>query len=239
MPFTRPILILLLVLSLPFASYAATPDEAASAVISHYRLTKPGFFGNFSEIGNVLTPRREGIRASRPSKVFKASVVKDDKVLVAGGGGLSLGGVHNGILKPGERLHLYDVRTTDDYVQLDLYTVATYVLPGIKGPTPLQASVRFHYDNGLAGVTVRKLLDDVGGWLDMEGEGRQNFPTTPAAAKRPADSPTSTIRFGQTQEEVAAIFGPPEKEILLGTKTIFIYPGVKVIFVDGKVADAE
>jgi hypothetical protein len=32
---------------------------------------------------------------------------------------------------------------------------------------------------------------------------------------------------------------PPEKQILLGAKTIFIYHDVKVVFVDGKVTDAE
>jgi hypothetical protein len=38
---------------------------------------------------------------------------------------------------------------------------------------------------------------------------------------------------------VTAILGPPEKQVLLGAKTIFIYRDVKVMFVDGKVADAE
>jgi hypothetical protein len=38
---------------------------------------------------------------------------------------------------------------------------------------------------------------------------------------------------------VTAILGAPEKQILLGAKTIFIYRDVKVIFMDGKVTDAE
>jgi hypothetical protein len=50
---------------------------------------------------------------------------------------------------------------------------------------------------------------------------------------------TSTIRLGQTLEEVTAILGPPEKQILLGAKTIFVYRDVKVVFVEGKVADVE
>jgi hypothetical protein len=39
--------------------------------------------------------------------------------------------------------------------------------------------------------------------------------------------------------EVTAILGPPEKQILLGAKTIFVYRDMKVVFVDGKVADAK
>lgn len=242
------ILLLLLTAS---TSLAVTRDEAASAVTTRYRITTPAFLGGFKEIGSVLTPRREGLRVNRPSKAFKPNVVKNRQLALAGGGDLPLGGVRDGALKPGERLHLYGVRTGDDYVQLDLYTVATYVVPGsgTRGPTPLQASVRFQYDGGLAGVTTRQLLDDIGEWLAVEGESRPAaVESRPATEPRPAVVPaeprasgraTSTIRLGQTQEEVTAILGPPEKQILLGAKTIFVYRDLKVVFVDGKVADAE
>lgn len=230
-------MLLLLVAS---TSFAVTRDEAASVVTARYRITTPGYFGDFREIGNVLTPRREGLRANRPSKAFQPNVVKNRQLAAAGGGDLPLGDVHDGALKPGERLHLYGVTTGDDYVQLDLYTVTTYVLRGIRGPTPLQASVRFQYDGGLAEVTTRQLLDDIGEWLDTEGELRpaagESRPTVKSGA---AGRATSTVLLGQTQEEVTAILGPPEKQILLGAKTIFIYREVKVVFVDGKVTDAE
>jgi hypothetical protein len=172
-------------------------------------------------------------------------MVRNRQLAVAGGGDLPLGGVRDGALKPGERLHLYGIRTGNDYVQLDLYTVATYVVPGsgTRGPTPLQASVRFQYDNGLAGVTTQLLLDDIGEWLAAEGEPRpaavDSLPAAVPVEPLAAGGATSTIRLGQTQEEVTAILGPPEKQILLGAKTIFVYRDVKVVFMDGKVADAE
>jgi hypothetical protein len=233
------ILMLLLTAS---TSFAATRDEAASAVTARYRITTPAFFGGFSEIGSVLTPRRERLRVNRPSKAFKPNVVRNRQLVEAGGGDLPLGGVHDDSLKPGERLHLYGVSTGNDYVQLDLYTVTTYVVhgSGTRGPTPLQASVRFQYDGGLAGVTTRQLLDDIGEWLAAEGEPRPAaVESRPAAEPRGAGRATSTIRLGQTQEEVTAILGPPEKQVLLGAKTIFVYRDLKVVFVDGKVTDAE
>jgi len=241
------ILLLLLTAS---ASSAVTRDEAASAVTARYRITTPRYFGGFSEIGSVLTPRREGLRANRQSKAFEPNMVKNRQIAAAGGGDVPLGGVHDGALKPGEQLHLYGVRTGDDYVQLDLYTVATYVVPGSgkRGPMPLQASVRFLYDGGLAGVTTQQLLDDIGEWFAIEGEPRpaavESRPAAPPPAAAPAEPRAagrgiSTIRLGQTQEEVTAVLGPPEKQILLGAKTIFIYRDVKVVFVDGKVVDAE
>ncbi len=220
------------------AASAVTRDEAASAVTSRYRITTPAFLGGFKEIGSVLTPHREGLRANRPSKAFEPNVVRNRELARAGGGDLPLG-VRDSALKPGERLYLYGISTSDDYVQLDLYTVATYVVPGVRGATPLQASVRFQYDGGLAGVTTQKLLDDIGEWLAAEGEAPSAAESRPAPEPRPAGAATGTIRLGQTPEEVTAILGPPEKQILLGAKTIFIYRGLKVVFVDGKVVDAE
>lgn len=243
--------VILLMLFMACTSFAATRDEAASAVTTRYRVTNPGFFGGFSEIGSVLTPRREGLRANRPGRAFKPNVVKNHQLAAAGGGDLPLGGVHDGVLKLRERLYLYGVRTGNDYVQLDLYTVATYVVPGsgTRGPTPLQASVRFQYDGGLAGVTTQQLLDDIDDWLSAEGEPRPAaVESSPASDQRPTAVPaeppaagraTSTIRLGQTQEEVTAILGTPEKQFLLGAKTVFVYHDVKVVFVDGKVVDAE
>ncbi|QOX77461.1 hypothetical protein FY034_00370 [Trichlorobacter lovleyi] len=228
----RCLTILLLLLAASLAS-AATPDELSSAVTSNYRITIPGFFGNFKAIGNVLIPRREGLGVNRPSNLFKPNLVKNRQLVMAGGGDLPLGDGHGNRLKPGERLYLYGVSTGDTYLQLDLYTVATYVVPGMRGPQALQASVRFQYDNGLAALTTDQLLDDISDWFDTEEE------TRPAAKPRKAATATRTVRLGQTPEQVTAIFGPPEKQVLLGAKQVFVYSGLKVIFVDGKVVDAE
>lgn len=38
---------------------------------------------------------------------------------------------------------------------------------------------------------------------------------------------------------MTTILGDPEKKILLGTKSLYIYPDVKVVFSDGRVVDAE
>ena len=83
------------------------------------------------------------------------------------------------------------------------------------------------------GTTTRQLLDDISEWLDTEGESR------PTAKPRGAVKANRTIQLGQTLNEVTSIFGPPEKQVLLGIKRIFVYSDLKVVFVDGKVTDAE
>ena len=50
---------------------------------------------------------------------------------------------------------------------------------------------------------------------------------------------TKTIALGQTKDEVVAILGPPQKMVNLGTKEIYFYPDMKVVFISGKVADVQ
>jgi hypothetical protein len=64
-------------------------------------------------------------------------------------------------------------------------------------------------------------------------------PLIPPTELRAPVRATGTVKLGQTRDEVTAILGVPEKQFLLGAKTIFVYRDVKVVFVDGKVTDAE
>lgn len=60
----------------------------------------------------------------------------------------------------------------------------------------------------------------------------------PPPADQPAASP-KTISVGQTRDVVVAAWGPPTKDIKLGTKEILVYPDMKVTFVGGKVSDVQ
>jgi hypothetical protein len=57
---------------------------------------------------------------------------------------------------------------------------------------------------------------------------------TPAAPAAPV-----TVALGQTTDQVQAILGKPMKTADLGTKTIYYYDGMKVVFKGGKVSDVE
>jgi len=59
-----------------------------------------------------------------------------------------------------------------------------------------------------------------------------------AGGQAPAPA-TKTIALGQTMDEVVGILGPPQKKVNLGTKEIYFYPDMKVIFISGKVADVQ
>ncbi len=64
-------------------------------------------------------------------------------------------------------------------------------------------------------------------------------PQAPAAGGQAPAAATKTIALGQTEDEVVRILGAPQKKVNLGTKEIYFYPDMKVIFISGKVADVQ
>lgn len=224
-------LCLLLLQILIGTSFAVTREEIQATIEARYRYTIPGFFGDFKAIGSVLVVRKEGLKADRPTKQFKPNEIMNSRITATGGGSLPLGGNLDGHLKGSDRLYLYGTRSGEDYIELELFTVNSVVVPGsgIRGPTPLQASTRFRYEGGLAAVSSKQVMKDISLWFKSEDELRHASDGTA----------TRTIQLGQTEDEVTAIFGAPEKKILLGTKSVYVYRDIKVVFIDGKVADAE
>lgn len=68
---------------------------------------------------------------------------------------------------------------------------------------------------------------------------QQEAAPPPIAPPPPPPADPKTIALKQTQEEVAANFGQPEKKIKLASKEIWVYKDMKVTFVNGKVTDVQ
>ncbi len=64
----------------------------------------------------------------------------------------------------------------------------------------------------------------------------------PAVAAAPAAAPAGppvTIALGQTPAQVTASKGAPKQIVKLGTKQIYVYSDMKIIFMNGKVSDVQ
>ncbi|WP_260706460.1 hypothetical protein [Edaphobacter flagellatus] len=62
-------------------------------------------------------------------------------------------------------------------------------------------------------------------------------PSSAFAPPPPASAPT--IALGQTPDQVTSILGTPKQIVDLGSKKIYKYPDMKVVFTDGKVSDVQ
>lgn len=234
---------LLLLLIPAGTSYAVSGDEIKSAVVSRYRVTTNDLLGNLKEPGTILVVQKPGLKADRPFKLFNSNLVVNRQVASVGGGSLALRGDFDGYLKAGDRLYLYGVRTGENYVELELFTAKSFSVSGsgLRGPVPLQANTRFRYDAGLAAVSAGQIMADIDAWFGpgdsaTAGAGPMGGTITQSGAK---EKPAGTVRLGQSESEVTKILGQPDKKILLGAKSVFVYGKLKVVFIDGKVTDAE
>ena len=125
-------------------------------------------------------------------------------------------------------------------------------------PTYNKANVVFQFPHGsLAAASAGQVEDTIGQLLSISSDdaqqgdqqqgggdqqqgggdqgGQQPAAQQPAA---PAAEPAS-IDKGMTTDQVQAAMGKPDKIVNLGTKTIYYYKDMKVIFLSGKVSDVQ
>ena len=136
------------------------------------------------------------------------------------------------IYKIGEHVYVREIDVDDDEITFRVLTVESIDrLVGGRDPEKGQnasaryfATVSFQFDKGyLPAAPVDDVVKAIG----------TVFATSEqvTAAK--------TIELGQTVEQVEAILGKPETVAKLGTKTIYTYKTMKVVFLDGKVSDVQ
>ena len=120
------------------------------------------------------------------------------------------------------------VSVDDDSVALRIMTAdpVEKMVGGAVISDRFTANLKFEYDKTLLPTadvsTLQKIIGD--------------FLTTEEQA---ASANTKTIALGQTRAEVESILGKPTTVIDLGPKVTLVYPNMKVILADGKVADVQ
>jgi hypothetical protein len=158
-----------------------------------------------------------------------------------------------------------DVNVSKDNVTLGI--VACDTCNKTDPPTYNKAEVVFEFPKGsLASATadsVQKIIaqvftvskddskddkgdkkgDDKGGQQQAAGQdqGQQQGAQDQGqqqAADQPAAEPVS-IEKGMSVDDVEAAMGKPDKKVTLGTKQIYYYKDMKVIFLNGKVSDVQ
>ncbi len=133
----------------------------------------------------------------------------------------------------------------------------------VDPPTYNKASIVFQFPHGsLANASAGSVEDTIGKVLSISNDDAQqaggggNYQggqqqggdqgqqqagggaQQPAAQEQPAADPVN-IEKGMTPDQVEAAMGKPEKKVTLGSKVIYYYKDMKVIFISGKVSDVQ
>ena len=148
-----------------------------------------------------------------------------------------------------------DVNVPKDTVTLEI--VACDTCNKTDPPTYNKANVVFQFPKGsLTNATAGGVEDTIGQVLSISNDDAQqggdqggqqqggqqqgggDQGQQQQAADQPAAEPAS-IEKGMTTDQVEAAMGKPEKKVTLGTKQIYYYKDMKVIFLSGKVSDVQ
>lgn len=197
-----------------------------------YRVTKTGMDEvRITEPGTVLVIKKDGIGAnptfneSPLAYTVSGGEIKAPKGFAAAL--LSSGPTSSTTLfKPGERVYVTNLFLGDATVSFTLlsYDMSSIAVRGNTRQTRYIAHLQFQLPAGVSQPpTVAEIKAVVDPILALEAE---------------ATAP-KTIEMGQTLEEVEGALGKPEKIFKAGSKVIYTYKDVKVVFTDGKVTDVQ
>jgi hypothetical protein len=230
-----PFILALLVLSATSAP-ASERNDRLKALLGEltrtYKITKTGMDEvRITEPGTVLVVKKDGIGAnptfneSPLAYTVSGGEIKAPKGFAAAL--LSSGPTSSTTLfKPGEKVYVTNLSVGDATVSFTLlsYDMSSIAVRGNTRQTRYIAHLQFQLPAGVSqpptAAEIKAVVDPI---LALEGE---------------ATAP-KTIEMGQTPEDVEGALGKPEKIFKAGSKVIYTYKDVKVIFTDGKVTDVQ
>lgn len=262
-----PGIVLVAAMIFPMALASGQASTVQDELMKTYKLVKIGSdTDGYSvvEEGTVLAIQKGGILAVPYSDSTDFKTKYQDGQIHAPGG-LSVLGRKSIMGKFGKEqtTHLFakgdkvyptkiDVNVAKDSVTVGV--VACDTCNKTDPPTYNKAEVMFVFPKGsLASATapsVQKVIAQVftvskddskeADKGDKKGgdKGGQQAGGDQQAGDQAAAEPAS-IEKGMTPEDVEAAMGKPEKKVTLGTKQIYYYKDMKVIFINGKVSDVQ
>jgi hypothetical protein len=215
--------------------------------------------------GSILDLQKDGLTMySIDDKVAPTFTYKDGKLSMGFGANMSvdmqLGAIEQGLnhlnvpqrkFVAGEKFWAIQSRVQDDGVILEFYSdpfdnvryIGQVKFPFPKKTIPPADEVMKTISEVVTAEPLQEDAKPAAAPVPSESPAPVQAPIQQIAPPPPpADAPPAqpkTISLGQTKDMVVAILGQPTKAANLGTKEIYYYPDMKVIFVKGKVTDIQ
>jgi len=217
---------------LPLASYAAEKNKQLEEALKiKYQLAQVGLDRfRITKAGMVLVIEKDGIYANPSDQLMGMTTKIKDGAIVTQGKfltGLSTS-EEDRTLKVGTAVQVTRISLTDKDVRMEIITSDPEEMSvrGNSKQVRYIATLIYEFPEGFLASAdadgVKKAIDAV------------LLPQTEVGAAN-----TKTVELGQTEDQVKAALGAPDKIIKLGAKEEFVYKDIKVIFIDGKVSDVQ
>lgn len=221
--------VVLLVLAGLLASsraYAVDRKQLKQDLLQIYPLTKSGGDKDqrITKPGTVLVVLQDGIAGTPTTKIIPTVSIVENGVVRQMGGlmGALTEKKHDRSLEVGEQVYVTDISVTNDSVWLEILTLKTdeLIVQGSTEQIRHKSDVHFNFPREVfAELSAAEIKSAVDQTLGVKEEIDNAEPPT--------------LELGQTPEEVEAIMGKPSRIVKAGEKVIYMYPDLKIEFVDG------
>jgi hypothetical protein len=204
--------------------------------------------------GVILVVKKAGLRAYPPTTVVLATNKVQDGNIDTPRDNPFLG--PSLLLPVDTRVYVMRLTTDPKKDRVTLVIMQCDPCNNAQQPSYFKAQVAFQFPQGylsggadagqVADVVAQVLAPDNAGGDQNAQQPQQNAAPAPAQGQQaPVTSQdsvpqqTQTITKGQTEDQVIAAFGQPDKIVDLGAKKLYIYKDMKITFIGGKVVDVQ
>ena len=232
---TKSVLTAALVCVLAPASALCSPNSKAmyQALVADYPLTQVGLvmfktdYTRITKPGAILAVRLPGIYAdvaNTENSIVNTNFMDGQLTQATGFSAVFSGSTaHSRTLNPNEKVYVTQINVKRDAVQLELLTVDVTTLADGQGTRyRAELNVRLPGLDSMSPDDVKKTIDTV--------------IADPAIASAVE---SKTIKLGMSPDEVKKSLGNPDKIVDLGSKQVYIYKDIKVVFLNSQVSDVQ
>lgn len=232
----------------------AIPRHAAAQSLNaelkkQFRATRFGVDASglvVTDPGVVLVVRKPGIRSFPPSTMALPTTRYQDGKISTPPNNPFLG--PNKLLPVDTRVYVMKMVVNPAKDLILFIIVECDSCNGAQQPSYYKAQVAFQFPQSyLQGAEAGQVADVISDLLSPDNGGDANSQggqdaqgggnpqqAPPAESKQP-----QTIERGQTEDQVLAILGQPDKTVNLGAKKLYVYKDIKITFIGGRVANVQ
>lgn len=207
-------------------------EKIKADIESTWEMSKVGFDRlRITHAGTVFVIRKDGITGDLAQDgTFTKNSVENGKILAPKGAVAFLQNKKTSRpFKAGEKVYLWKIAMDGDELALFLISHETYSSAERGGrsiQTRYKVLLDFKFEKDyLPTADFAKLKSVISEIIVPESEVEA--------------TPPATISLGQSPTQVQEILGKPQRIVDLGTKITYVYKDMKVIFIEGKVADVQ
>lgn len=157
------------------------------------------------------------------------------------------------LFKTGDKVFATKLEVNSAKDQVTLGIVSCDSCNKVDPPTYNKANVVFQFAKGsLATASAGDIEDTIGQLLTISDDSQQQDQASDqqgqnggqqggqqGGGQQAQPSQPQNIQMGMTMDQVQAALGSPEKTVNLGPKQIYVYKDLKVVFINGRVADVQ